>query len=250
MSDVEQLPPCRVCDAPTGDPHLPMDDDCLLPHSYGSRRHPPRRQSGILCCGWCVDRQRAWLREILDLYATLPFVLDPGSVPDETAEHKRPKKAPEAPAPVRLDVLAMISDRARLRRTGEQSDLPDVPAVLSDFAQRLFDDLYPAGATAPDTASGAAAVLIASAWRLAGLPWLDEYDAELRWMRSRLRLVHGLSEGHRPPVGHCPVMDGDGNKCGGPLWLDRDGLMRVECGKCGVEFPEPLLRHLGGMLSA
>lgn len=247
MSEDEK-PPCNVCGLT--DRHEPLDDDCLLPtHSYRARKHPPRRQSGLLCCRWCVDRHRLWLTEIVELYATLPFVLEPGSVPDETADHKRPKKAPEAPAPVRLDVLAMLADRGRLRRTGEPSDLPDVPAVLADFAQRLFDDLYET-ATAPETASGAAAVLVSNAERLAGLPWLDEYDAELGWARARLRSVHGLANSRPKPVGKCPSLTGDGEPCGGPLWPDRDGMMRVECGKCRREFDERFLRHLGGMIGA
>jgi hypothetical protein len=221
---------CRVCPGHAGH-HQPDDDDCVLQHSYSKKSHPPKAQFGHVC-RYCVTRHREWLGEIFDLYATLVMILLPGSIPDNTAAHGHTKKAPEAPAPVRLGALAMTADRNRLLRTGDPTDLPDVPAVLTDMAQRYCDDNSLEGASLNGTASAAVRLLTEHAETLATMPWIDEYDAELGWMRRQLRTEHGISNQPAQPVGRCPSLDGDGHPCNGPLWPDRHGVMAVECGTC------------------
>jgi hypothetical protein len=245
MTDEKQ--PCPRCARGVG--HEWIEGDCVLRHRYDKRQHPPRAKFGH-ACGYCIDRHRASLREIPDLYATLPHVLEIGSVPDTTAEHGKPKKSPEAPAPVRLDVLAMLTDRDRLRRTGDNSDLPDVPGVLTELAQRCCDDNRMEGASLDGTLSAATRVLSEHAETIGHMPWIDEYDAELEWVIGRLRLVHGIERKGRSPVGRCPSLDGNGDACGGPLWPDESGRMAVHCGWCARQFDEPFLRHLGGMMEA
>jgi hypothetical protein len=204
---------------------------------------------GHICAG-CVERLRSWLTEITELWATLAEVIPTGSVPDETAEHMEPGKQPASPAPLRLDAWSMLNDRARLvRLRGDDSDLPDVPAVLEVLAQRLVDDVLVWTSRAPDTVAGATALLASHLESLAASPWIDELDAELGWLRRSLRRAHGLSRAGRQPVGHCPSLDGNGAACDGPLWPGRDGRMSVDCGKCGRHFDERFLSHLGGMLT-
>jgi hypothetical protein len=222
--------------------HVWVDGDCILPHRTW---HVPASAGHV--CRWCVDRHKTWLREITDLYATLQHVILPGSVPDNTADHKHVKGA-EAPAPIRLEAWALLYDTARLHSTGKPSDLPDIPSVLCGWAQNLFDDTYQ-GTTAPSALSGAAAALYAQAETVARRPWVDEYDADLGWCRDALRRVHGVSDNPRP-VGRCPSLNGAGIPCGGALWPDRSGAMAVQCARCDRQFGELFLRHLGGMLTA
>jgi len=217
------------------------------------------RRSAGLACRWCVTRQRAWLREITDLYATLHQVIAAGSIPDDTADHGKPKKQPASPAPMRLDAWAMLYDTRRLRPGARiegtdqwrgvdyRIDLPDVPAVLEAWAGRLYDDMYSNEPQTMNTLTAAAAFLTAQAEPAAHLPWLDEYDAELGWCRTALRRVHGISA--QQPVGRCPTLNGHGETCGGPLWPSLDG-MQVHCGYCSRIFDERFLSHLGGMISA
>jgi hypothetical protein len=251
VSDDERRPnatsPCPRC-LETG-AHTWVEGDCVLRHNYSGHRHPPRAVHGN-ACPHCIERQKSWLLEIVELFATLAEVLLPGSIPDTTAEHKRPKKGAEAPVPVRLGALAMLYDRARLNRTGDHSDLPDVPGVLTDLAQRISDDLGVAGAYLDGTLARAAHILTVRAEDIGSSAWIDEYDAELAWVRSALRREHGLSDLPKQPVGRCPSLDGDGQQCAGPLWPDRHGAMAVECGRCRRRFDEQFLRHLGGMIAA
>ena len=234
--------PCTRCGAaPDAPRHTWVEGDCILGHKQHTRA-----TIGHVCTG-CVDRHRDWLREVVELYGTLWQVLEPGSVPDDTAEHGKPRKQPASPAPIRLAAWAMLHDRDRLRSTGHYgTDLPDIPAVLTGWAQYVHDEHHWT-TTAPDTVAGAAATLTAQAEFLARTPEIDTYDAELRWMRRHLRAAHGVTQPQ--PVGRCPSLDGHGTECRGPLWPDRYGRMAVKCGRCGREFGEAFLRHLGGMMT-
>jgi hypothetical protein len=215
-----------------------------------TKGHSTRLIEGAHVCISCVDRHRDWLTEIVELFGTLHLLLVPplssgAASPD--GDYEKPRKAPEAPVPVRLDVLAMLSDRARLFRTGRPSDLPDVPSVMEAWAQALYEATYD-GDVPGYTLAAAAAVLRANAEAMARLPIIDEFDAELRWVRTHLRRAHGISS--PKPVGKCPTLDGDGTMCGGALWPDEAGRLRVSCSRCERVFGETMLRHLGGMMEA
>lgn len=207
---------CDKCGAFGLMPHIWVEGMCVLPH-----RNHSRATVGF-CCTWCVDKLAGWLTEIVELYAGLPDVLEPGSIPDTTAEHQRPKKRPASPAPVRLEAWAMLYDSDRLYRTGSPSDLPDVAAVLGTHAQALWDDL--GYGPAPDTVTGAVGTLTANVEVVAGSPWIDEFDADLRWLRKALRDAHGITE--PKPIGDCLTVD-----CTGKVWPDRDDG-RPRCGSC------------------
>ena len=211
---------CQKCGAFGSMPHVWVEGQCVLPH----RNHAPAKVG--FCCVWCVDRHKQWLTEIVELYATLDQVLEPGSIPDDTAEHGHVKKRPASPAPIRLDAWSMLHDTARLFRTGSPSDLPDVPAVVATHAEALFDQL--GWGDPPTTLSGAAAALRANADTVAGSPWIDEYDADLAWVRKALRDAHGI---HNPqPLGRCLTVD-----CGGRVWPDRDDG-RPKCDRCARRY--------------
>lgn len=235
---------CEHCGSTVGK-HSWTEGDCLLPHRGHARRLIPN----TFVCVWCVTRHHEWLREILDLYATLNEVIEPGSVPEDVAgDHKRPKKPADQPAPVRLAAWAMLFDADRLRATGQPTDLPNIPAVLTSWAQNAMDDRGLAGASLNGSAMTAVRILTEHAEFIASRPWIDTYDAELSWLRRALRAAHGIHE-DREPVGRCRSLTGDGVECGGPLWPDRSGAMAVECGTCHRRFDEKFLRLLGGMLA-
>lgn len=209
---------CSKCGAFGDMPHTWSEQDCVLPH----RNHSTAKVG--FCCTWCVDRLRGWLTEIVELYATLDQVLEPGSIPDDTAEHGHVKKKPASPAPMRLAAWAMLRDAARLFDHGNRgSDLPDVPGVVAVHAQNLWYLLGYGGRT-DDTLTSAVATLTANLDTVAGSPWIDEFDADLRWLRKALRDAHGISD--PKPIGNCLTVD-----CPGQVWPDRDDG-HPRCDKC------------------
>jgi hypothetical protein len=231
--------PCRRCGRTDGH-HSWVEGDCVLPH----RNHSTRLLDGTQVCVWCVERHRTWLAEILDLYATLGDVLLAGSIPDDTAEHKHVKKSADTPVPIRLAVFAMLRDRARLTAPVRQDDgtylaagyltsaLPDIPAVLTSWARNALEDQGMAGASLDSTLSTACKLLDVHAERIAGLPWVDEYDAELGWCRRALQRAHGVKT-NPPPLGRCITVT-DTRSCTGQVWPVHGALPR--CSKCGRRY--------------
>jgi len=245
--------PCGKCGSEPGERHTWVEGDCVLPHF----NHSTNLNSGTFVCRRCTGRWERWLGELVELYATLPDVLLAGSIPDDTAEHGKPKKAPASPSPIRLNVWALLhpedlrfmladKDGRPTIPTGLKG-IPDVADVLGNWAQAVYDALDWT-ATAPRTISGATTVLGVNTLTLAAMPDADSFDAELRWVHGALYEAHGLRESS--PVGKCPSLDGDGKECGGPLWPDKYGRMQVSCSRCHRTFDERFLSHLGGMLSA
>lgn len=198
MSDDDQATTgaCSKCGRDDGT-HEWQDDDCVLPH----RGHSTNLIAGGHVCVLCVERHRDWLAEIVELYATLTDVLLAGSIPDDTADHKRAKKAPASPSPLRLDAWALLygqlNDHVIVNGADQAaylgSNLPNVPLVLAGWAQAAFD-AQDWTSTAPTTVTGAVAALRAAAEVMGRIPDVDTYDAELRWVRRALRSAHGLRQ--------------------------------------------------------
>lgn len=219
---------CTRCGAFGNLPHGWIEGDCILPH----KNHSRHLLAGTHICEPCIERHAEWLSEIPDMYATLPNVVLTGSIADDTAEHKRPKKQPASPSPLRLDAWAMLHPEylnawikdettGQLRHTGTHG-LPDVPAVLAAWAQACYDTLG-WNDTAPTTVSGACAVLSSHTQHMASLPDIDTYDAELRWLRRALRAACGISDPE--PLFACLTLD-----CGGNVWRMTAGS--PACDRC------------------
>ena len=230
---------CERCGAFGDMPHGWIEGDCILPH----RGHSPA-MIGHVCAG-CVERHRLWLAEITELYASLRYVVEQGSVPDDTAEHKRPKKQPASPALLRLEAWAMLYDRDRLHAHGPRRDdgsleldylhgtLPDVPAVLQGWASYAIESGAAPTASAVTTVSGAVIQLDSAAEHVARQPWIDEYDAELRWVRQSLRRAHGITDPQS--LGACITVT-DGRECSGHVWPSRDSDNRPKCDRCSRRY--------------
>jgi hypothetical protein len=217
---------------------------CALRHKQASPA-----EVGFLCAHHAAAVNET-LQDILEFWTLLPLYL----IPDEQGHDSGSKrgKVSAAPAPLRVDVLALTDGRNHnVRDPGRQPwwapvDVPDVAGLLSTWAQLA---VYGHTEHVPRlTVHAAVRVLQAHRARTAALDAVGDYWTELRNIRSMLAAASG--EPNRKPVGHCPTLDGNGDPCDGPLWADRQGSMQVTCGKCDRVFDEPMLRHLGGMLTA
>lgn len=262
----EPVEPCGKCGAEAGEPHVWDDDDCILPvHKNHSRRLAP----GSRVCTWCVKRHQEWLGEIVELFVTLPYVLE--SLETGAPEvWVKPSKQPDAPAPCRLEILSLMNpgrinpriqdgttpDGAINWRSGYLGDnLPDVPATIGVLAGNLHESMYGTVGTVGETLTGAAAFLRANAERLARDSEIDTADAELTWVRRHLLAAHGLKDRPTAVVNRltpvpliCPTLVGNFS-CGGALIPDKTGELAVHCVKCGRPFREQDLERLGQMLT-
>jgi hypothetical protein len=219
-----------------------QDDDCLNVPTHEHRRP----LTGTHLCDPCIQRINTRLTQILELYATLPFVTQIGSVPDDVAPHRH-VKGDSAPAPMRLTVTALLDGRNRC--TGHYTtDVPDVAGVLDEWARCLADRLHLTGTSLDGTLFRSVRFLQAFEELAAAAPWVDDYQAEIDWIWGKLRDAHGLTPPDMRPVGRCPSLNGAGATCGGPLWPDKAGAMQVACGRCQRVFGERFLQHLGGMI--
>ena len=215
---------CGRCGAVPGGRHHWVDGDCVLSH-----RGHPKATIGA-CCEPCVERFQDCLAEIVELFDDLPRVIPLGSVPDDTAAHAHAKRS-ASPAQMRLDPWSMVHDRDRLFYRGEPSDIPDVPAVLRDIADRLHDEL---GTTARyDEIAGAAAFLTVHREDLARTDWVEDAWSDLRWVRSHLRMAHGIAD--LQPLGECMSLVG-GRNCGGQVMPSTDSDVRPRCTRCNRRY--------------
>jgi hypothetical protein len=228
---------CERCGAWGSLDHEWVEGDCVLPHRYDKKTHPPQAKVGW-CCHGCIQRHINTLTQVVDMYAMLGDVLLAGSIPDDTAEHSHVKKQPASPSPLRLEAWAMLLDTDRLHAGGtrnpdgtftggEPADLPDPAAVLQAWANNArgtFD--------VPFTVAGAANALTAHAETIAASPWVDEYDAELRWLHRHLKAASGTFD--IAALGDCITVT-DGRDCYGQVWPAPDGD-KPKCDRCGRRY--------------
>lgn len=208
---------CERCGAEEGQRHGWVEGDCILPH----RNHSRRLVAGAHVCEPCVERHREWLGEIVELYAGLSAVLFVDSMEDEqTGEYQKKRKAPASPSPLRLAAWALFYNEVNPAtidvsyETGQRvetahaaylgGNLPDVPAVLTGWAAQMLD-------SQAVTVFAAATALKVGAEIVACDPDVDDYDAELGWVRRALRSAHGIA--NPDPIGPCLNVT-----CKGRVW--------------------------------
>lgn len=214
------------------------DQRCILRHN------PPRRaQTGSLIC---AKHDRALLDDLRDieiLYALLDHVTEPGSVVMD--ELVRYAKRPDPQAPMRLEV-AVLRDQ-RTTWDVNQPDAVSVLAILIDWAGIVRDEQR---LTRPDTLTIASEVgtLRTQHTHATSQAWVDDYAKDIHRAAQALRHVCGEHDGQ--PVGRCQVVLDDDTDCGGPLFPDRYGLMRVRCARCGETWDQDDLRRLGLLLES
>lgn len=211
------------------------DGNCVLGH-----REPRTAATGLLVC----RGHHHWLANTLDDITTstalLPHFYEPGTAVDD-GQQVRGKRV-DPPAPVRLDVVALLDRRTVSRFPG---DIVPVLAVLESWARMVREERDLEQPKTRATVTGETALLIRHLPWIETQPWVDELAKELREVKSAL---HSAIGDHAPrPVGKCPVVDPDDGECGGNLYQDRYGGMSVSCRRCGSLWDEPELRRLGLM---
>ena len=215
-----------------------MDTNCLLPH-----REPKAAVQGTLVC----PGHTRWLRESIDdvvvTYALLPHFYEPGTAIDD-GQQVRGKRV-DPPAPVRLDVVALLDKRTIARHPG---DIVPVLAILEAWARLIREERQLQPCRRQATVTSEAGTLLAHIDWIICQPWVDDLAREIREVKSAL---HSAIGDHAPrPVGTCPVVHPDAGECGGKLYQDRYGGMSVTCRRCGETWGETELRRLGLMQSA
>lgn len=207
---------CEKCGTAPSQPHTWDDDDCVLDHTDHHKRHV-----GLICARhyhWIDDT----LKQILELYALMPDALQPAT----GATDRRPSGEVFAPAPGRLDVMALTDPRAAtpLGLAGDD-DIPDLPGTLHCWAMYAYDTRATDSDPPLDgTVTGSIAFLRRERHWIARQPEIDDYTAELAHLHRRLASAVGDSMWPKS-IGRCP-------NCGARLF-NTIGVDEVTCGRCG-----------------
>ena len=181
--------------------------------------------------------------DIVITYALLPDFYEPGTAVDDG--HQVKGKRVDPPAPVRLDVVALLDRRTIAHNPG---DLVPVLAILESWARLIREERQLQPCKRRTTVTSEAGTILAHLDWASTQPWIDELAKELREVKSAL---HSAIGDHAPrPVGTCPVIHPETGECAGKLYQDRYGGMSVTCRKCGETWGETELRRLGLMQSA
>ena len=217
---------------------MSAETNCVLPH-----RDPKTAANGTLVC----PGHTRWLRESIDdvvvTFALLPHFYEPGTAIDD-GQQVRGKRV-DPPAPVRLDVVALLDKRTIARHPG---DIVPVLAILEAWARLVREERQLQPCRKQSTVTSEAGTLLAHIDWIICQPWVDDLAREIREVKSAL---HSAIGDHAPrPVGTCPVVHPDTGECGGKLYQDRYGGMSVTCRRCGETWGETELRRLGLMQSA
>lgn len=214
------------------------ENNCVLPH-----REPKSALDGLYVC----RGHHRWIAETIDdivcTAALLPHFYEPGTAVDDG--HQVKGKRVDPPAPVRLDVVALLDPRTVARHPG---DLVPVLAILESWARMVREERHLRACQNQATITSEASLLIAHLDWIAGQTWVGDLASELRDVKGAL---HSAIGDHAPrPVGRCPVIHPDAEgACDGPLYQDRYGGMSVTCRRCGETWGETELRRLGLMVS-
>ena len=211
------------------------DTNCLLPH-----REPKAALEGANVC----PGHHRWLRESIDdiviTYALLPHFYEPGTAVDDG--HQVKGKRVDPPAPVRLDVVALLDRRTAYRHTG---DIVPVLAILEAWATLVRDEKKIQPCQRQTTVTTEAGLLLGHLDWIISEPFVADFAEEIRQVKSAL---HSAIGDHAPrPVGTCPITHPETGECRGKLYQDRYGGMSVTCRKCGETWGETELRRLGLM---
>ena len=214
------------------------ETNCVLTH-----REPKTATDGTLLCPGHHRWMHSTLVDIVDTYALLPDFYEPGTAIDDGQQVKGKRVDP--PAPVRLDVVALLDRRTIAHNPG---DLVPVLAILESWARLIREERQLQPCKRRTTVTSEAGTILAHLDWASTQPWIDELAKEIREVKSAL---HSAIGDHAPrPVGTCPVIHPDTGDCNGKLYQDRYGGMSVTCRKCGETWGETELRRLGLMQSA
>lgn len=221
---------CNLCGAFGDIPHGWVEGDCILPH----RAHSRKLLNGTNVCHHCTERWTEWLQDITDLWCSLDTVIYVADVTDDTAEHTHSKRT-GSPSPLRLTAWALwrneVNDHidngdGTTRSAYLDGNLPDIAAVLTGWADTVYEATYKTTRTS-NTATSAIAYLTANINDAAASPHADDIDAELRWVRNALQAAHGITDPQ--PLFACLEV-----QCAGNVWPMTAGS--PACDRCGRRY--------------
>lgn len=219
----------------------PARTTCVMPH----HDDPRRALTGALICGKHDRGIRTDLEDIEHLFPLLDDVLEPGSVQADELMRYSPNIDP--PTPVRLDVVALRDHRTTWDASADP-DAVDVLGVLAGWATIVREERNLATPDGRATVLGETGTLRVHHDWVTAQPWVDEYAKDVH--RAALAVRHACGEYDRSTrVGNCSRQL-DEAVCGGPLYPDRYGLMRVRCARCGETWDEDDLERLGLVLGS
>lgn len=199
-------------------------------------------EPGNLLCPRCIDRADTWLREISDMHALLPHVIDHGTVAADPGT-KRTKR-PDPPAPMRLEVVDLLDDRGNER---------GVLGIVHAWAELIREERALRRSDGQFHVYAECRLLLAHLPYAATREWAADMYDEVRTLHRTLQDTVGE---YRPkPVGRCAAMtDVPGSwengstqqtVCDGPLVMDRERV-GVHCLRCGARHEaNHELRELG-----
>jgi len=191
-------------------------------------------------CAHCEDRLHQWLRKIPDHYALLPTFLEHGTT-DRNPESKT-SKAPDPPAPMRLDIIDLLDTRlGRIwNGTAPAHDRRGVLGTLRAHAERIIDERH-LTTKVPETVTTACALLDRHRLWTAEQDWIRELYTEVKQLHRTLS--DAVGDYRRPPVGRCHVDTDQGTRCNGNLHANPYGGVR--CARCQATWDATHLRQLG-----
>lgn len=220
---------------------------CIIP-GCGTKGDDGQRQPRIatigLVCDRCLDRHLEQLREIVDLYALLPDMIDPST--GEQATGPKVSGTPDPPANARLDVIAMLDPRSRARVAGDDdgNDLIDTLGVLAQWVRLAREERNLPTPTTRPTVTSETRFLRGNASWIAAQEWADELYREVREAWAALRSATG--RGPDPILGWCGILVADG-ECGGPI-RQVPGELALVCGRCKTKWETPEQRARGTLM--
>lgn len=197
--------------------------------------HGPKRReadTGLLCEA-CVKRMRRYLREIPDLYATLPLL--PGSG-EESEHHGLRGRHAGSPSPIRLDVVALTDPRTNAGVPGDPWDGSTIyiPTEVGTWALLLAEEHDISSSV--NTITEAVGLLQRWFDELCASPWVDECHDALRDVYRLLQRAHGIERAQ--PVGQCiNVYERNGKTiaCQAMLYAPAAGV-KLKCQACGARY--------------
>lgn len=190
----------------------------------GTRDHEPQPATRGLLCRRCSNRITGSLREIVELYSTMP--IEPGR---STGERTNSGKRSHSPALARLDVVALTDPRTQVDHHAAGVSPRYIPDAIGGWARMFCEER---GLTS-NIGTLVEAVRLLTDWHdeITSMPWVDEYAQELDDCMALLRQAHGANGSRH--VGNCITMldTSPPERCGVRLY-DRGDGEAIRCPRC------------------
>lgn len=213
---------------------------CANGCTTGPDKKPRLTEPPSRICGHCEALLHAWLTKIPNDYGILPEFLEHGTT--EQNPGSKLTKRPEAPAPMRLEVVDLLDTRlGRIwQGTAPAKDRRGVAGTLQSHVNRLRDERHLTEKHDDTDVAAACALLDRHRLWLSEQEWITDLFGDIRDLHRRL--ADAVGDYRRPHIGHCHI-DTDAGPCRGKLYASKYGGVR--CVRCGATWDAAHLRQLG-----